>query len=695
VGAAEEYNPFATREKPTASTDRVIVKLRSSGAAVSPGKPSFQGGPVADRTARVSVRTSLKMSRLRDLGPGMQVVRVESAQPGESLDDMLNRLRADPEVEFAEPDARMYPHRVPNDPAVPEQWYLQDRTSTPNGATASAINAVGAWDLTIGAPSIVVAVIDSGVRFDHPDLRRVENGGKLLAGHDFVGTDAGGGTLAANDGDGWDRDPSDPGDWISSQDKQSPPFTACPVEDSSWHGTRVSGIVAALTDNAVGIAGVGWANRVLPVRVLGKCGGFTSDIIAGMRWAAGLNQSGAPANPNPARVLNLSLGGEGSCSSAYQSAIDEITARNVLVVVSAGNDGSLTDQPGNCRGVISVTGARHVGTKVGFANLGSDVTIAAPGGNCVNTGFGEPCLFSLDTTTNLGTRAPGENGYTDRTGDFNVGTSFAAPIVAGIAALMLSVNEQLSPDEVTERLRATATPFPASGDPSVPTCRVPTGSDDTQLAECVCTTATCGAGLANAAAATIAALRPMAVIAGPASVNGGETVTLTAGNSTAANNRSITGYQWSVVSGSTSLASLSGLQTSFVAPGTSGTVVVRLTVTDDEGRSDAVEKTVSVSGSAPPPPTPPATPPSPPPASGSGGGGGGGALDMLTLLFAGLLASLAWKKGNHVESRGDHRAGIRLCATCIRRREDPDREGRGSSALQLPDQGAARAGRPR
>jgi serine protease len=350
-----------------------------------------------------------------------------------------------------------------------------------------------------------------------------------------------------------------------------------------------------------------------------------------------------PSNPTPARILNLSLGGEGACSSAYQAAVDEVTGSGVLVVVSAGNDGSLVDQPANCRSVASVTGIRHAGTKVGFANLGSDVTIAAPGGNCVNVGAGEPCLFSLDTTTNFGSTIPGANGYTDRVTNINVGTSFASPIVSGVAALMLSVNGRLAPGRLVERLQATATPFPVSSSATVPTCRVPLSDTDTQLSECNCTTATCGAGMLNAPGAVAAALRPIAVVVGPSSAEAGGTVSLSGAGSLGADGRSITSFAWTLVSGSTSLSALAGPTTSFVAPAFSGDVVVRLTVTDDAGRVDAVTTSVRISGTSAPPPVvvpPPVAPPPPivvPPSIGGGGGGGGGRVDLLLLALAALL----------------------------------------------------------
>jgi serine protease len=289
-----------------------------------------------------------------------------------------------------------------------------------------------------------------------------------------------------------------------------------------------------------------------------------------------------------------------------------------------------------------VTGVRHVGTKVGFANLGLDVSIAAPGGNCVNVGPGQPCLYSLDTTTNLGATTPADNGYTDRVDDFNVGTSFAAPIVSGIAALMYSTNGNLTPGKLAERLKASARPFPTSPDPNVPTCRLPESSTDLQLSECNCTTQTCGAGLAHAPGAVEAALRPVAVVSAPSTAAAGATVALAGTGSLGADGRTIGGYEWSIVSGATALSALTGGQTSFVAPAGGTTVVVRLTVVDDAGRRDSTDATVQVLGTTPtPPPAPPPAPPLPTPDPGGlSRGGGGGPFDPLVL---GLAAAMGWR----------------------------------------------------
>ena len=346
----------------------------------------------------------------------------------------------------------------------------------------------------------------------------------------------------SNDGDTRDADPSDPGDWVDSSDKANPIYTDCEITGSSWHGTRVAGMIGALTNNSAGVAGLNWNSFILPVRVLGKCGGVDSDILAGMRWAAGLHVAGATDNPTPARILNASFGSSGACEPSYRDVIEELTARKVLLVISAGNEGTVVSSPGNCPGVAAVAAIRHAGSKVGFSSLGTEVTIAAPGGNCVNINGG-PCLFSLDTTSNNGTKAPGAHTYTDQINS-NLGTSFSAPIVSGIAGLMLSRNANLSTDQLLARLREGARPFPTAvaDDPTIQACHVPLNDQDIQLAQCLCTTSTCGAGMANAANSLEAADRPIAAVRLPANVAAGQNVTLNASGSAAACGRTIASY---------------------------------------------------------------------------------------------------------------------------------------------------------
>ncbi len=357
-------------------------------------------------------------------------------------------------------------------------------------------------------------------------------------------------------------------------------FKNCGVSNSSWHGTRVAGIIGALTNNSEGVAGSTWSSWILPVRALGKCGGFDSDILEAMAWAGGLHVNGVPDNPYPAKIENLSLGANGPCTAAYGSVVSQLAARGVLVVASAGNEGGPVGSPANCVGVAGVTGLRHAGTKVGFASLGPEVAIGAPGGNCVNV-TGGPCLFSIDTTSNAGTTTPGAFTYTNQT-NVNVGTSFSAPIVSGIVGLMAGANGNLGSAQLLARLREGATtPFPVSPDPTIPMCHVPANQNDVQTGECNCTTSTCGAGMANAAGALDAALRPIAALSAPPTVLAGQNVNLTGAGSAGACNRTISTYFWQVVSGAGVLTGPNNTASTSVNAPVPGSFTVRLTVTDD------------------------------------------------------------------------------------------------------------------
>jgi serine protease len=601
--------------------------VASGAAAVSAAErgPMRAGAAAADESARVIVRFKPGTVRERALAfdprgaaPALQMARPLSIRRGITLADgpsidgrtqvmlaqgvtsraLADKLAADADVEWVEvdrrqriaavprvvPDDALYAGGQPSEPVV-GQWYLR----APDATAVAAVDAEAAWAVTKGRASIVVAVVDTGVRPEHPDLA-----GKLLPGYDFVSPDGAGDFRTANDGDGRDADPSDPGDWITALENAGGLFKGCadPYTElpSTWHGTQVAGLVGAATDNVQGVAGAGWNLKVLPVRALGKCGGRVSDIVAGMRWAAGLSVPGVPANPNPARVVNLSLGSPNRCDAAYQEAIDELNARGVVVVSAAGNEGVSPNQPGNCRGVVTVAGVRHVGTKVGYSSLGLAVALAAPAGNCVNDETG-PCLYPLMTTSNAGATGPAASTYTGSGADAALGTSFSSPLVAATAGLMLSANPSLEPEAVTRLLKSSARAFPPPLDPAIPLCRAPSGFDDEQLFECHCTTTTCGAGMLDAGASVIAAQAvpvppPSAVIAvQPSRPAPGEIVTLDGGASTAARGFAIAGYRWAIVGGTAASAFTSATDgpVAQLQASTTGSVVVRLTVTDSRG----------------------------------------------------------------------------------------------------------------
>ncbi len=572
-------------------TPRVIVKFRDQSAGPS-ARPATA---VQARIGGLSARQAVPLRLARSVSDRTHALWLERPLRGRELDLMLRRLAADPAVEYAVADRRKYRAAVPNDPLfnqAPEtgQWWL----TTPNDTFVSAIDGPRAWDLTVGDPAIVVAVLDTGAMFGHPDLGRAGQGGKLLPGYDFVGGPGSADAVkVANDGDLRDTDASDPGDWIDAADRRETLFADCDISDSSWHGVHIAGIVGALTNNGIGGAGIGWNTPVLPVRVLGKCFGYDSDIIAGMRWAAG----------------------------PYRNAVEELRVRNVLVVAAAGNDGAnQVASPGNCPGVVSVTALRHVGTKVGFANFAAGVTIAAPGGNCVNVGPGQPCLYPIVSADNDGLKRPGAMIYGGK-----LGTSFSTPMVAGVAALMLSRDPLMTNEQLIERLRLTTRVFPPA-DPVLLSCSDPKFVTDEQGnlpndGQCNCTSTSCGEGMLDAGQAVRAATNAVAVVYGPSSGTQGQAVAFDGSRSLPAPRQGLTSYRWAVVSGpgGGSFSAPTASTTQFT--GDAGEYRLRLTVTDSASSSDSYDFTLALG------------------AAGDGGGGGGGALSLLhLLLLAGVLA---------------------------------------------------------
>ncbi|KAF1013906.1 MAG: Extracellular basic protease [Stenotrophomonas maltophilia] len=288
-----------------------------------------------------------------------------------------------------------------------------------------------AWDKATGT-GVVVAVIDTGIT-NHPDLNA-----NILPGYDFISD-----TALARDGNGRDSNPNDEGDWYGNNECQP----GYPASNSSWHGTHVAGTVAAVTNNSIGVAGTAFNAKVVPVRVLGKCGGYTSEIADAIVWASGGSVSGVPANANPAEVINLSLGGGGSCSATYQNAINGAVGRGTTAVVAAANTNTNVSSsvPANCANVIAAAATTSAGARASFSNYGAGIDISAPGQGILST-------------LNTGTTVPGSPTYAS----YN-GTSMAAPHVAGVVALMQSVAPSpLSPAQVETIIKNTARPLPGA-----------------------------------------------------------------------------------------------------------------------------------------------------------------------------------------------------------------------------------------
>jgi serine protease len=429
-------------------TDQLIIKFRSeSGKRAS--------APKAARLSALSALAGKNLTHKRLMSGNAHVLRLPSRSSIAEVQALASRLSADSDVEYAVPDRRFKPAAVtPDDLLYPSQWHYKAYTEEIGGA-----NLPGAWDITTGAASVVVAVVDTGL-LTHPDI----NLSRVVPGYDMVSD-----VFSANDGNGRDSDPADPGDWVEFGDCDD-----TVTEDSSWHGTHVAGTIGAATNNSIGVAGVNWVSKILPVRVLGKCGGSQSDILDGVRWAAGLYVPGVPTNANPAKIINMSLGGAGVCDSNWQSMVDEVVASGASIIVAAGNSTDYAEDytPAACANVVTVAATNRAGGRASYTNFGSAVTIAAPGGE-VSPTYSNGILSTLNT----GTQGPGTNTYS-----YYDGTSMATPHVAGIASLLLSVRPGLTPAQVSSILTTTARAFPTA-----------TGFD--------CSTYLCGAGIVNAAAA--------------------------------------------------------------------------------------------------------------------------------------------------------------------------------------------------
>jgi serine protease len=424
-GAAPEGPRFIVE------TDRIIVKYRDSVPAAN-GAMARVASVSNDRKAkldRAGQQFGVVVKESHAISTGAQVFKLDRRRHLNEVKSLAAEMMArDPSIEYAEPDRIMTHMATPTDPRYTDQWHYYE--------TAGGLRLPSAWDKSTGS-GVVVAVIDTGYR-PHADLS-----GQLLTGYDFISTAA-----IGNDGNGRDGDASDPGDAIVAGECGS----GQPTRDqgSSWHGTHVAGTVAARTNNGTGVAGVAYNAKVLPVRVLGKCGGYTSDIADAITWSSGGSVSGVPANANKARVLNLSLGGGGACDATTQNAINGARSRGAVVVVAAGNDAVNVSNasPANCSGVVAVAATGRTGGRASYSNYGTLIDVAAPGGDGA---------YGVLSTLNSGTTAPASDSYAAYQG-----TSMATPHVAGVAALMLALNTNLTPDEIESKLKSTARAFPAT-----------------------------------------------------------------------------------------------------------------------------------------------------------------------------------------------------------------------------------------
>ena len=536
-------------------------------------KPRYRAGDQLNSELRVrdasglAKTSNVPMSVVRPMSDGAHVVRLDHPVTLSEARVIAARLMRDDSVELAEPDRIMRPFAVtPNDPSYAAfQWNLQ----APFFTNLGGANLPNAWSFTTGSNTVTVAVLDTGYR-QHADL------GTALPGYDFISD-----VPTANDGDGRDTDARDPGDWITAAEDASGIFNGCGASGSSWHGTHVTGIIAALLNNGIGIAGISPNVQILPVRVLGKCGGYTSDIVDGMRWAAGLAVPDVPANPYPAQVLNMSLGNSGNCSRTYQNAVTEVINAGKIIVVATGNDGfTSVGEPANCTGVISVTAHAIDGDNAWYATVGPETTISAPGGGCGGSSYPSRCTpanrVGIYSLMNTGTTVPASDSYIAYSG-----TSMAAPHVAGVAALMLSLVPTLTPAQIKSYLQSSARPHPPGT---------------------ICTNVSlqgqCGAGLLDAYQA-LNAVRvlvppPVVVLSSiPPVVAPGDTVTLS-GSATVRGGWDLS-YAWTQQTGPAivTISNANSATASFTAPPT-GIYSFMLTATDGRGQTGTASVVIRV-----------------------------------------------------------------------------------------------------
>ncbi|MEA9655051.1 S8 family peptidase [Xanthomonas campestris pv. raphani] len=428
----------------TAQThQKFIVTYKDGSTALASPSALTTSLRTAARAVPAKAGKALGLNSVRRLALGPELVSADRALDRAEAETLMRQLAADPNVQSVEVDQILHATLTPNDTRLSEQWAF--------GTTNAGLNIRPAWDKATGSGT-VVAVIDTGIT-SHADLNA-----NILAGYDFI-SDA----TTARDGNGRDSNAADEGDWYAANECGA----GIPAASSSWHGTHVAGTVAAVTNNTTGVAGTAYGAKVVPVRVLGKCGGSLSDIADAIVWASGGTVSGIPANANPAEVINMSLGGGGSCSATMQNAINGAVSRGTTVVVAAGNDASNVSGslPANCANVIAVAATTSAGAKASYSNFGTGIDVSAPGS-------------AILSTLNSGTTTPGSASYAS----YN-GTSMASPHVAGVVALVQSVAPTaLTPAAVETLLKNTARALPGA-------C-----------------SGGCGAGIVNADAAVTAAI---------------------------------------------------------------------------------------------------------------------------------------------------------------------------------------------
>ncbi len=482
------YDPVLLANEPP--VDEIIVKYADSITTSDPRRTSYYttAGGVQTLDERLSTAAGMELVTVQPMSTGAWVMRMPRKMSVVEAGAITNNLQALSYVDYAHPSivvntddannpdiadelvilgdevtipdtSRLMPNEanspespnlVPLDVLFPEQWHYFYSDGSNGEARLEGANLLRAWNITTGSPNTVVAVVDTGIIPYH-----VEFAGKLVPGYDFISD-----PLRARDGNARDANPLDEGSWQNEGDCPNSPGGKA----SSWHGTHVAGTIGARTGvDVVGVAGVNWQTRLLPVRVLGRCGGDFKDIVDGTMWAAGLpvpdvarwQRDGTLVNlvnPNPAQVINLSLGGKSeTCFADFQRASDLIAQQtNATIVVAAGNNfiNAAGFTPANCYGIITVASTTVVGSLAGYSNWGNVVDISATGGD-----RDYKILSTINDSPTSPSANPAVYGWLQ-------GTSMAAPHVAGVASLLYGRNPFITASQVRQTLQFSARAFP-------------------------------------------------------------------------------------------------------------------------------------------------------------------------------------------------------------------------------------------
>ena len=536
------------------TTSRLVVKYRDPLIAKEAQILSTQSG----HESVTAQRAQFELQRVKVMGSGAIVYHLGKEVSLADARAAAARIAEDPSIEYAEPDLRIKAQTTgltpAPDPFRDYQWPLMPASSAPGGGDFAS-----AWTKSTGTGAIV-GVIDSGI-VPHADL----NGKVLHAyGYDFVSADAANQFGVAGDGDARDNDATDPGD-----------FCLASSSPSTWHGLMVASVIVASKDNGYGIAGAAHGASVLPIRALGRCGGYLSDAADALTWAVGDSVPRVPINNNPVTVVNLSVGTApgAACPIYFMSAVLASTRRNIPVVVAAGNEGANdVGAPANCAGVIVVGAHTRSADLASYSNRSAAVTLTAPGGGNCASQLNEVCLNDpIAAVSNAGMTAAG----LDQEAVYFMGTSTATAHVTAAVALMRVAAPNLTLADIKALLIATAKPYAANS-------------------FCASLRGVCGAGMLDAAAAVsavnLSVLSIMPSYSTPA-VAGGQNVSLTVRE----NQGLASTYQWTQVSGTpVTLQGASTATLSFNAPAQGSNLVFRVTVTTSLGATVSLDKTVIV-----------------------------------------------------------------------------------------------------